>query len=150
MGSRDIGAASAEAARQLFSKDRASQAQGMQLVAAAGGTAEVSMTVRPDMANGHGICHGGFIFMLADSAFAFACNSHGEPTVAAGAMIDFLRPAYVGELLIATAREIWRGKRSGLYDIVVVGPNQRPIAEFRGRSHQLRSIPVASPEDVDE
>jgi len=128
---------STESALRLFSTDKASQALGMQLVSAAAGAAEMRMTIRADMANGHGTCHGGFIFMLADSAFAFACNCQGPPTVAAGATIDFLRPAKVGDVLTATAREAWRGKQSGVYDIVVVGQDQRIIALFRGRSHQL-------------
>ena len=83
------------------------------------------MQVRPDMTNGHHICHGGFVFALADSAFAFACNSYGDSTVAAAASIDFLAPVREGDALTATARELWRGGRSGLYEIVVTQPARR-------------------------
>jgi acyl-CoA thioesterase len=127
-------------AATLFANDQASQSLGLELVSASPGAAEVRMTVRADMANGHGTCHGGYIFLLADSAFAFACNSHGPPTVAAGASIDFIRPARVGDLLIATAREVSRGKQTGLYDIVVSRADRAIIAAFRGRSHELAAV----------
>src|SRR5262245_44729959 len=97
-----------QSAQRLFSGDRASQALGMRMVAIAPGEACVAMTVRPDMANGHDICHGGMIFSLADSAFAFACNSYGESVVAASGSIDFLSPARTGDELTAMAKEVWR------------------------------------------
>ena len=95
------------------------------------------MTVREDMLNGYQTCHGGFIFALADSAFAFACNSYNTLSVAAGACIEFLRPAMVGDELTANAKEQTRGRRSGIYDVNVSNERGELIAMFRGRSHQL-------------
>ena len=129
------------AARALFANDRASQGLGMSLLAVEPGVASVSMIVRPDMTNGHGICHGGFIFTLADSAFAFACNSHGPATVAAAVAIDFLAPASIADVLTAVARERWLGGRSGLYDLSVTRADGTVIAHARGRSHRLRTTP---------
>jgi acyl-CoA thioesterase len=137
-----------EGGQRLFASDRASQSLGMQLVETGAGLARVSMTVRTDMTNGHGICHGGFIFALADSAFAFACNSHGEPTVASGATIDFLAPARVDDQLTAVAREQWRGGRIGIYDVVVMRADGTVIAQVRGRSHRLARA-EASPASKD-
>ena len=129
------------AARTLFANDRASQQLGMVLISVEPGVASVSMTIRPDMTNGHGICHGGFIFALADSAFAFACNSHGPATVAAAVTIDFLVPAKIGDALTAVAKERWLGGRAGLYDLSVTRADGTLIAHARGRSHRLRSAP---------
>jgi acyl-CoA thioesterase len=123
--------------RALWEDDRASQALGMTIDSCAPGAARVSMRVRHDMANGHGICHGGLVFTLADSAFAFACNSHGANTVAAGAAIEFLRPAREGDLLTAVATERWRAGRSGIYEIEVSNQNGETVALFRGRAHQI-------------
>jgi acyl-CoA thioesterase len=89
------------------------------------------------MVNGHRICHGGIIFTLADSAFAFACNSHGDNTLAAAASIDFLAPAREGDSLTADARELWRAGRSGIYEITVSNQRGDRIALFRGRSHRI-------------
>ncbi len=125
------------AAGKLYDGDRASQALGMVIVSTGPGAATVSMRVRADMVNGHGICHGGLVFALADSAFAFACNSHGDNTVAAGAAIEFLRPAREGDLLTAVAEERWRAGRAGIYEIEVRNQQGEPIALFRGRSHQI-------------
>ena len=132
------------AARALFATDRASQGLGMSILAVAPGVATVTMTIRPDMTNGHEICHGGFIFTLADSAFAFACNSHGPATVAAGVAIDFLAPARTGDVLTAVARELWLGGRTGIYDLTVTRADGTVIAHARGRSHRLRSPPSTS------
>lgn len=129
------------AARALLANDRASQSLGMALIAVEPGIASVTMTIRPDMTNGHGICHGGFIFALADSAFAFACNSHGPATVAAAVTIDFLVPARVDDVLTAVARERWLGGRTGLYDLSVTRADGTVIAHARGRSHRLRTAP---------
>jgi acyl-CoA thioesterase len=129
------------AARKLYASDRASQGLGIRIVDVAPGVATVTMTVREDMANGHGICHGGYIFLLADSGFAFACNSHGPATVAAGASVEFLAPARVGEALTAVAREEWLGGKTGLYDVVVSRGDGTVIAHFRGRSHRLARSP---------
>lgn len=125
------------AARALYDGDQASQVLGIELLEATPGGARVSMRVRPDMVNGHRICHGGLVFALADSAFAFACNSHGDNTVAAAASIDFLAPAHQGDELTATARELWRSGRAGLYEVTVTNQNGERIALFRGRSQRI-------------
>jgi len=139
-GNDDGAIAAAEAAAQaLYANDRASQGLGMRLGKVEPGEATVTMTVRADMCNGHGICHGGFIFALADSAFAFACNSHGPATVAAAVAIDFLAPARAGDALTAVARERWLGGRAGLYDLAVTRADGTTIAHARGRSHRLRA-----------
>ncbi|HLG52657.1 MAG TPA: hydroxyphenylacetyl-CoA thioesterase PaaI, partial [Steroidobacteraceae bacterium] len=101
------------------------------------GEARVTMRIRPDMVNGHGICHGGVIFTLADSAFAFACNSHNHNTLAAGAAIEFLAPGREGDLLTAVATERWRAGRSGIYEIEVRDQRGELVALFRGRCHQI-------------
>jgi len=116
-----------------------SRALGMKLVQIGPGSARVSMVVRADMVNGHGSCHGGVLFSLADSAFAFACNTYNATTVAAGATIDFLAPARQGDELTAVANEVWRSRRSGVYDVSVINQREERIALFRGRSHQLDS-----------
>ncbi|MDP9198650.1 MAG: hydroxyphenylacetyl-CoA thioesterase PaaI [Pseudomonadota bacterium] len=125
------------AAEALYAGDRASQMLGMQLESCEPGRAVVSMRVRADMVNGHGLCHGGLIFALADSAFAFACNSHGDNTVAAGAAIEFLAPGREGDLLSAIAEERWRAGRAGIYEIEVRNQRDETVALFRGRSHQI-------------
>ena len=125
------------AAEKLYGSDQASQMLGMNIESVAPGSARVTMRVRPDMVNGHDICHGGLIFALADSAFAFACNSHGHNTVAAGAAIEFLAPGRKGDLLTASATERWRAGRSGIYEIEVRNERGDAIALFRGRSHQV-------------
>jgi acyl-CoA thioesterase len=138
MSTTDAAAAQALAeacARALFADDRASQALGMALESVQPGRALLRMEVREDMTNGHGTCHGGFIFTLADSAFAFACNTHNRVTVAQAAKIDFLRPARRGDLLRAEAREVSRGGRSGLYDVEVRRADGELVACFRGNSH---------------
>lgn len=124
-------------ANALFARDRASQALGMRLAAVAPGRARVLMQVRPDMLNGHGLCHGGIVFALADSAFAFACNSYNESTVAAAATIDYLAGACEGDELSAEASELWRTRRNGLYEIVVSNQRGERIALFRGRSYRI-------------
>jgi acyl-CoA thioesterase len=121
-------------AAQMWAQDRASQGLGMRLDSVAPGAAVVSMPVRADMTNGHGICHGGFIFTLADSAFAFACNAHGPHAVAQHCAITFGRPAKLGERLSARASERLREGRSGIYDITVTNERGEIIAEFRGNS----------------
>lgn len=125
------------AAAALFERDRASQSLGMRLSGVRPGWAQVSMRVRPDMTNGHGVCHGGIVFALGDSAFAFACNSHNEATVAAAASIDFLAAARAGDALTAEASELWRTRRNGLYEIIVYNQRAERIALFRGRSYRI-------------
>jgi acyl-CoA thioesterase len=133
----DAQATAEQSAQILWQGDRASQMLGMRIVSVAPGAATLAMMVREDMVNGHRICHGGMIFMLADSAFAFACNSYGDNTVAASATIDFLAPGREGDELTATAQETWRSGRSGLYEIVVTNQSGARLAIFRGRSHQI-------------
>ena len=129
------------AAKALYDPDRASQALGMRITAIAPLACTVVMRVRADMTNGHAICHGGIIFTLADSAFAFACNSEGEQTVAASCSIDFLAAAREGDELTASARELWRGGRSGIYEVTVTNQHGATIALFRGRSHRIGNRP---------
>jgi acyl-CoA thioesterase len=120
----------------MFSADRASKGLGMELLEAADGRAVVQMRVAQTMINGHGIAHGGFVFTLADTAFACACNSYGPVTVAAGADISFLRPVREGDVLVATATERVVTGRSGIYD-VTVSRGAEVVAEFRGRSRTV-------------
>jgi acyl-CoA thioesterase len=122
----------------LYLADRASQALGIEFIDVAPGRVQIAMTVRPDMVNGHGMCHGGVVFTFADSAFAFACNSHGEPMVAAGASIEFLAPTPLGERVTATATEIFRRGRHGIYDVAVTSAHEEVLAQFRGRCARLR------------
>jgi acyl-CoA thioesterase len=122
-------------AQALFAGDEASRNLGMRIEDVKPGFARLRMTVRRDMVNGHGMCHGGIVFALADSAFAVACNTYNAVTVAAAASIDFLAPARVNDELTAQARELWRSKRSGIYEIVVSNQRGESIALFRGRSH---------------
>ena len=130
----DIARACADA---MWKEDDASKGLGMELLQIRPGEAVLTMTIKPHMVNGHGIAHGGFIFTLADSTFAFACNSHNDRAVAAQGSITFIRPGKLGDKLVATAREISRSGRSGIYDVsVTVG--DAVIAEFRGHS---RTIP---------
>ncbi|MGW8764303.1 hydroxyphenylacetyl-CoA thioesterase PaaI [Streptomyces sp. NPDC055815] len=122
----------------MLAADEASQRLGIELLEHSTGTAVLRMTVKPDMVNGHKIAHGGYLFLFADTAFACACNSHGPVTVAAGADIDFIAPAYEGDVLVATAKERTRFGRSGIYDVSVLRGDE-VIAEFRGRSRTIRS-----------
>ena len=122
----------------LYERDLAAQALGIELLDVAPGQARVAMTVRADMLNGHGTCHGGFLFALADTAFAYACNSHGVAMVASGAGIEFLAPAAGGERLIAIARETSRSARHGIYDVEVTKASGESVAHFRARCARLR------------
>lgn len=126
------------AAEAMFAADQASHGLGVELLEQGEGTAVLRMTVTPGMVNGHGIAHGGYVFLLADSAFACACNSHGPMTVAAGADVTFVAPAYEGDVLVARAGERTRFGRSGLYDVSVLR-GAEVIAEFRGRSRTIGS-----------
>jgi acyl-CoA thioesterase len=126
----DLARACADA---MWKEDDASQGLGMEIVEVKAGEAALAMTVAPHMVNGQRIAHGGFVFLLADSAFAFACNSHNERAVAAQCDIAFIRPGKLGDRLVATAREISRRGRSGIYD-VRISVGDIVIAEFRGHS----------------
>jgi acyl-CoA thioesterase len=128
----------AEVGRRMWADDRASQALGMRVEEVRAGYARISMPIRRDMTNGHGICHGGFMFLLADSTFAFACNSHDQRAVAASAEIHFLAPAHEGDVLTAEGRELHLAGRSGVYDMRVVDQTGRQVALFRGKSATIR------------
>jgi acyl-CoA thioesterase len=125
------------AAHEMFDRDEASKGLGIELLHAGKGQARVRMTVTAAMVNGHDMAHGGYVFLLADTAFACACNSHGPVTVAAGCDIDFLRPARLGDELEAVATERALSGRSGIYD-VTVWRGSDVVAEFRGRSRTIR------------
>lgn len=133
----DARTARTDPARAMFEADSASRGLGMELLEAASGSAVVRMTVTADMVNGHGIAHGGYVFTLADTAFACACNSYGPVTVASGADISFTAPAKEGDVLTATAHERTRYGRSGIYDVTVLR-GETVIAEFRGRSRVIK------------
>jgi acyl-CoA thioesterase len=130
----DIARACAQA---MWQQDDASRGLGMELVEVKSGHATLAMTVQPNMVNGQRIAHGGFIFTLADSAFAFACNSHNERVVAAQGNITFIRPGKLGDRLVAIAREVSRSGRSGIYDVRVTAGDGAVIAEFRGHSRVI-------------
>ena len=129
---------------RMFANDRASQALGMQITEMGPGSATLTMTVRADMLNGFDICHGGHITALADSAFAFACNSHNEMTVASGLTIDFLAPAREGDRLTALCTEASLSGRTGVYDVSVSNQRGERIAIFRGRSYRIKGKPVVA------
>lgn len=135
MGDDEIARRSADA---MWAEDNASRGLGMTIDAIGPGSASLSMTVRPEMVNGHGLCHGGFIFTLADSAFAFACNSRGQRHVAQHCQVTFVAPGRLGMRLTAVAQERQRAERSGIYDITVRDEAGTVVAEFRGHS---RAIP---------
>jgi acyl-CoA thioesterase len=124
--------------QRMWAQDTASQNLGMQLDLVKPGQSKISMTVAETMTNGHGICHGGYIFTLADSAFAFACNTYNQVTVAQHCSVTFLAPAHLNDRLTATARELSRQGRSGLYDVTITNQNGDIIAEFRGNSRTTK------------
>ena len=142
----EIARRSAEA---MWATDKASRHMGMEIVEVGPGRAVLRMRVRPEFCNGHHICHGGFIFTLSDSAFAFACNSHNKVTVANNCAITFLAPAKEGDTLTATAVEVHRGGRSGVTEVRVEDQTGKPIALFRGHSTQIKGelVPGLTPEE---
>ena len=142
----------AEAARDaMWRNDRASKALGMQVLAIGPGSATLCMTVREDMLNGHDICHGGLITTLADGAFAFACNSYNEVTVASGFDVNLVAAAKLGDVLTATAVEVSKAGRTGVYDVTVRNQRTEAVAALRGRSYTLKGkalvegLPVGKP-----
>ena len=145
MTSAEAQALAERVAASMFERDTASHALGMHLARVRPGRAEVAMTVRGDMLNGHAICHGGFIFTLADSAFAYACNSYNLNTVASGCAIDFLAPAREGDVLTAVAQERSASGRTGVYDIEVTNQRGEKIALFRGKSYRIKGHVIESP-----
>ncbi|QRM30187.1 hydroxyphenylacetyl-CoA thioesterase PaaI [Microvirga sp. VF16] len=138
---REIAEACAEA---MWAEDQASQGLGMEIVRVSPGEAVISMTIRTDMTNGHGICHGGFIFTLADSAFAFACNTYNQRTVAQHCAVTFLQPGRLGDRLTAHAVERNRSGRSGIYDVTIHDGKGEVIAEFRGHSRTIAGTLLGS------
>lgn len=125
-------------ADSMFARDQASQQLGMKIISVAPGRAELSMTVAQHMIQGHGACHGGYLFTLADSAFAFSCNTYDKATVASGCSIEYVAPAKQGDVLTARAEERSRGNRTGIYDITITNQDQQVVAYFRGKSYQVR------------
>src|SRR6185369_1008612 len=142
-----MAAATAEA---MWARDRAAQALGMKIVRVAPGAARLTMAVRPDMVNGHHICHGGMIFSLADTAFAYACNSYNKNTVASACHIDFLAPAKEGETLEADAVEQSAAGRTGVYDVTVRTAGGRTVALFRGKSYRISGEVIAGLQQADQ
>jgi len=133
----------AEASRDaMWANDRACKALGIQVMAVGPGSATLTMSVREDMLNGHDLCHGGLVATLADSAFAYACNAYNELTVASGFDIHLMDSARLGDVLIASATELSKGGRTGVYDIVVNNQSGEQIAAFRGRSYTMKGKPL--------
>lgn len=136
MGSNDeLARACAQA---MWQQDRAAKAQGLELLDIGPGRARMRMPVRQDMTNGHGLCHGGYMFFLADTTFAYACNSRNQRAVAAGAEIHFLAPAFEGDVLTADGQERHLAGRSGIYDVKVTDQHDKLVALFRGRSATIK------------
>ena len=133
-----------QAADAMWRGDAASKALGMAVDIPAAGSAVATMTVRDDMVNGHSICHGGLVFAVADTAFAFACNGHGHAAVAASAQIEFLRPSRLGDTLQATAVEDYRGRKNGYYTVTVRNGGGDVVALFRGRSAKVAGAAASS------
>ena len=139
MNANDI----AKKCRQImWDNDLASQDLGIKVEVEEPGRAAAELEVRTSMVNGHDVCHGGYIFTLADTAFAFACNTYDRITLAASASIEFVRSAKLGDLLIATATEAHRGGRTGVYDVIVRNQQDVTIAIFRGRSYATREAMI--------
>lgn len=126
----------------MFATDRASKMLGMRVVEVGPGHSTLAMTVRDDMLNGHDICHGGLIATLADSAFAFACNSYDALTLASGFGIDFVAPGRLGDVLTARCHEVAKAGRTGVYDTEVTNQRGERVAVFRGRSHTIKGKPA--------
>jgi acyl-CoA thioesterase len=132
-------------AEAMWALDTASQALGMRIDRIAPGEATLSMEITGAMSNGHGNCHGGYIFTLADSAFAFACNGYNQLTVAQSCSITYISPGRIGDRLTARAREVSRKGRSGIYDISISNQNGEPVAEFRGLSRTVKGTHLPDP-----
>ena len=128
----------------MLASDAATRGLGMAVVAVGPGHATLTMQIQPHMLNGHATCHGGFISALADSAFAFACNSYDELTVASGFAIDFIAPGRQGDLLTAKCSEVSKAGRTGVYDTEVINQGGERIAVFRGRSYTIKGKPAVA------
>lgn len=139
----------AEAVGQgMYGVDPASQAMGISLLSIAPGECRMTMKVRPDMLNGHLTCHGGFLFAFADSTFAFACNSRNLNTVASGCTIDYLAPAFEGDVLTAHAQERSLAGRTGVYDVTITNQDGKAVALFRGRSYRIKGQVIGQVPEV--
>ena len=125
-------------AKAMWDDDNATRHLGMELVSVAPGEATIAMTVAEIMTNGHGTCHGGYMFTLADSAFAFACNTYNQRTVAQHCSVNYIAPAFKGDRLTAMAREVSRRGRGGIYDIRITNQEGEHVAEFRGHSRTVK------------
>ena len=132
----------------MWPDDHAARGLGIEIVAVGPGTATLKMPVRQDMVNSHGSCHGGFIFAVADAAFAYACNSFNHHAVAAGVDINFLAPAHLGDSLTAVGHARHQGGRSGVYDIEVTNQTGKLVAVFRGRAARIKGHFFDTPETV--
>ena len=128
----------------MLANDRATRALGMEITSMGPGHATITMAVRADMLNGFDTCHGGYITTLADSAFAFACNSRNTMTVASGLSVDFLAPGREGDVLTARAVEVSLAGRTGVYDVVVTNQRGESVAVFRGRSYAIKGRPTVA------
>jgi acyl-CoA thioesterase len=133
----------------MWSRDRTTQGLGMEILRVKPGYALIAMAVRGDMVNGHHMCHGGFMFTLADSAFAYACNSYNQNTVASSCNIDFLAPAHEGDVLEAEAVERSLSGRTGVYDITVRTRSGKTVALFRGKSYRIKGEVIAGLQQAD-
>lgn len=136
-------------AQALYDRDVATKHLGMELLDCAAGQSKVRMTVQDFMLQGHNTCHGGYMFTLADSAFAFACNSYNQPTVALGCSIDYVAPAFEGDVLTASCHEKSRGGRTGNYDVEIHNQQEQLIAIFHGKSYRVRGE-ILSQENVND
>ena len=130
----------------MWSTDRASSGMGMHVAAIGPGSCTMTMTVREDMLNGYGSCQGGLMAALADSCFAFACNAYNEITVASGFNVEIMAPGRLGDVLTATAVEVSKAGRMGVYDVDVRNQRGERVAAFRGRSYTMKGKPVLAPE----
>ena len=131
----------------MHSTDHCSQALGIQLMDTRPGYAEMQMLVRKDMSNGHGMCHGGMIFALADTTFAHSCNNTNKNTVAAGCSIEYIAPALIGDTLTARSEQRSRSGRTGIYDVTISNQHGAVLALFRGKSHQIKGALVPETEE---
>lgn len=136
-----------DCADSMYERDQASRHLGMEITRVSPGQATVTMPVTNTMIQGHGSCHGGYLFTLADSAFAFACNSYNKATVASGCTIDYMLGAREGDVLTANAAEQSRGNRTGVYDITITNQDRHVVALFRGKSYQVRGEVIPSEGD---
>ncbi|MBA3998927.1 MAG: phenylacetic acid degradation protein PaaD [Candidatus Accumulibacter sp.] len=141
--SEQAAALAEQTAEAMFRRDAASKLIGLRLIAVRPGYARLAMVVRPDMVNGHHICHGGYLFTLADSAFAYACNSYNKNTVASACHIDFLAPTKEGEVLEAECEERSLSGRTGVYDTTIRNRTGKVVALFRGKSYRINGEVIA-------